>query len=129
MNNENDAKLFEHLQAIPGLDVTTGLNNLSGNTNQYHRLLVQLDNIFWNDITLLVEVLNQRKVEHACSVIHAFKGAAGTLGLTTLYNRSITLETRLQSTGNRVDKEVLDLAQDLTSEMNRFHNVLLHPTL
>jgi len=127
MTNVNDTELLEHLRTIPGLDVTVGLANLSGNIEQYHRLLVQLDGMFWDDISHLAEILNQRQVKQVRGLIHSLKGAAGTLGLTALHNRAVTLETHLRSRGDLIDQEAVELTRALSIEMDRFHQFLPDP--
>jgi HPt (histidine-containing phosphotransfer) domain-containing protein len=117
----SEVAILGHLQNLPGLDLDTGLTNLSGNAAQLHGLLVQFDDMFWRDINRLPGILARCDMAQAHSLIHTFKGAAGTLGLTALHERAISLETKLRGSDNPVDAEASGLAQALHREMGRFH--------
>ncbi|MCW8926881.1 MAG: Hpt domain-containing protein [Xanthomonadales bacterium] len=125
MINLGDARLLEYLQTIPGLDVPKGLANLSNNIHQFHELIVQVDERYWCDITRLEQALKNGEETQVLRQIHDFKSATGTLGLTTLQNCAVTLESHLRGNGSRADKETLKLAGTLRTEMDRFHHALL----
>jgi len=129
MNNLIDANLLEYLHTIPGLDVAKGLANLSNNVHQFHKLIVQIDDTFWSDITRFERSLRNGEEIQVLRQIHDFKSVTGTLGLTILQDCAVALETHLRGTGRRADEDALKLAGKLRTEMDRFHQALLQRSM
>ncbi len=115
----------EQLAAIGGLDVARGLRNMQGDELGYLRLLRQFDSMHRDDAQVLHAYLETEKVDEARHIAHAFKGAAGTLGLTRLQQVAAALEEKLRGrdAGENL-KEATHLIETWKSEQHGFHEGL-----
>jgi len=117
-----DALLQARLEQIPGLDAHTGLRALRGRFNSYRRLLIQFASIHRNDLARIPDLLDQQPDE-ARRLAHSIKGAAGTLGASTIQRQAADLESAIRQQRTRPEIEAL-LVQTQRSYQN-LHEQLL----
>ncbi len=84
------------LAAIPGIDATSGLRAVSNRAPSYIRLLRTLIATHGGDGEAIRQAIEEGRLNDAERLAHTLKGAAGTLGLTGIYNAAATLNQRLR---------------------------------
>jgi two-component system sensor histidine kinase/response regulator len=85
------------LRDIPGLDVSAGLKSTRGNVGRYLRLLQMFATTHSNSMNQTRAFLAAGDVEAARREAHSLKGAAGTLGATSIQQHALALETAIRS--------------------------------
>jgi two-component system, sensor histidine kinase and response regulator len=119
--------LTEQLEQIKGLNTLTGLRNLRGDAVAYLRLLHLFESNHGHDVEKLNHFFTEHNIKLARQLTHAIKGAAGTLGLTTVQEVSKLLDDYLKShTKTTPDKETTRLLEILTREFINFHKALVN---
>jgi len=97
---------------IPGIDVRSGLTRTGGNRGRYETLLRK----FAEQQEYIIDTMqNALKIGDAASAeraAHSLKGAAGTLGATSLAEAAAEAETAIR-TGNGIDGAIAALKQSL----------------
>jgi PAS domain S-box-containing protein len=119
--------LNEQLKQVKGLNTTIGLPNLRGDAVAYLRLLRLFESSHGEDIDKINRFLTEHNINMARQLAHTIKGAAGTLGLTSLQEVSKLLEDYLKShTKTFPDKETARLLGTLTTEFVNIHKALVN---
>ncbi len=83
-------------QHLPGIDVSTGLRRVGGNTDLYRRLLVRFVTGNRDTAAGITATIAEEEWEKAREMVHAVKGVAGNLGARALFDAAGDLEQRLQ---------------------------------
>ncbi len=117
----DDAALQTQIEAIEGLDASTGLNNMSSDVQAYLRLLRQFAVTFMDDLKRLQVSLVRGENTRASRVAHTLKGAAGMLGLMRVQELAVALEGELL---NQDNKEATTLLEALTTELKKLQYAL-----
>jgi signal transduction histidine kinase/CheY-like chemotaxis protein len=119
-DNTNDA-LRHRLEAIPGLDVSTGLMMVRGKLTSYARILRLFVTEHGDEVSRLRSLLAANDLLTAERIAHSLKSAAGNLGATTLAQVAIRLDTLLKqqdaAAAAVVLEELAQLLPDLTSAL------------
>lgn len=113
-----DAGLREHLATIPELDMAAGLRLVRGKLASYRRLLQLFADAHGDDAQRLGELIGQGDLVTAEKIAHALKGAAGTVGATTIQALAGELDLALR----RGDGEAAQTALSALAE--RLWNLL-----
>jgi two-component system sensor histidine kinase/response regulator len=90
-----DTGLLERLRSIEGLDADRGVSKLHGKAALYLGLLCQFDVRHGGDMNDLERLLAEGQIGPARQLLHALKGAAGSLSLTSLYQAARSMEDYL----------------------------------
>jgi two-component system sensor histidine kinase/response regulator len=99
--------VFDALACLPGFDAAKGLANLAGRREHYLRILRSFIENYPADSTRLEQWLEAGKIEEAQRHAHSIKGAAGTLGATTLQEQAAALEAAIKLGDDPGNIEVL----------------------
>jgi two-component system, sensor histidine kinase and response regulator len=91
-----NSSLTAQLEQFKELDSSIGLRNLRGDAVAYLRLLRLFENSHGEDIAKFTHYFLAESIDQARQLAHAIKGAAGTLGLTTLQEAAKLLEANLK---------------------------------
>ena len=124
--NQSDEVLREKLSMIEGMDSAIGLRSMRGDVNAYFRLLRKFDTKQGDDMQKLEAQLEQSKIDDAVRTAHSLKGAAATLGLTTLQESAKTLEAFLRSyhVADGGSDELSHLIDSVSADQAHFHQML-----
>ncbi len=108
------------LPDIPGLDTVTGLKALRGRTESYLRLLHLYADNHRNDGELLQACLSRGDYPQIRQIVHALKGAAGTLGATQVQKLAAELEEVIRNQGDdtEIEKRIEELGIAQSSVIN-----------
>jgi HPt (histidine-containing phosphotransfer) domain-containing protein len=88
--------VLQHLSAIQGLDISSGLNSVRGNQASYLRLLGMLVEHHQADGQHVSECLAAGDLAQAGRLAHTLKGAAGSLGAVCVRDLADTLNTAIR---------------------------------
>jgi len=113
-----DAALRAQLAAIPDLDMAAGLRLVRDKLTSYRRVLQLFADSHGEDVRQLDELLRQGELVAAEKIAHALKGAAGTIGATTIQALAGELDLALK----RGDGEAVQTALSALAE--RLPNLL-----
>ncbi len=94
---DDNARLLERLERLPGVDTVSGLRSLRGKTVLYLRLLRQFSESHGDDATRLRARLESGELPEAARLAHSVKGVAASLGLIALAQSAGRLETLLRA--------------------------------
>lgn len=103
------------LEEIPGLDANFGVANFSGKVIRYFELLKHFVHKKADELPRWKLLMDQGKTEELLSILHAFKGSSGSLGLMEASHIVASIEATLKAGGKDVEA---DMAQ-LTAIMNQ----------
>ena len=84
------------LSRVPGLDVATALATMRGNPARLIRMLRMFADTHGEDLRLLDAAIAAGQRKEAEQVVHALKGAAGTLSLVEIYRLSAALNQQIR---------------------------------
>jgi CheY-like chemotaxis protein len=102
----------EHLpDALPGFDISAGLERLQGNKRLYHKLLVDFGRNYSMAGDEIRRSLHQNDYAQAHRLVHNLKGLAGNLSATELLQAAISLEQRVKGPSASVSQKDLQAAQ------------------
>lgn len=101
------------LDDLPGLDASLGSANFSGKVLRYFELLKHFVTKKSSEVERWKDLLSEKKIAELLSVIHAFKGSSGSLGLVEPNRLAISIESKLK---------LSDLA--ITSDLNQMIDVM-----
>ncbi|MFZ2267157.1 MAG: PAS domain S-box protein [Azonexus sp.] len=106
--------LSEALAEISGLDPRIGLNAVRGRTGSYTRLLRTFTDSHADDPANIAELIATGQAGEALRAAHTLKGAAGTLGITSIQQAAAKLEAALRNAapGDEIDRLLNDLASE-----------------
>ncbi|MDO9227432.1 MAG: response regulator [Pseudomonadota bacterium] len=107
---------------IPGLDAKAGLRMTRGNPEKYAALLRLFVEHHEADMARLRECLASGDREQVEQLAHSLKGAAGTLGATTLQGLATALDQALRA--GDPSQEIEALAAALEAEMRAFFSAV-----
>lgn len=99
------------LEDIAGLDTRIGLANFSGNVQRYLELLRHFVQTKIEEFPRWKVLLEQKKIDELLSIIHAFKGASGSLGLAEVHRLAVALESKLKTADTNVQNEIQKLIE------------------
>ncbi len=108
------------LAGIPGLDAAAGLGRVRGKASSYHRLLRLFLGSHATDMAEMRRLRAQGETETALRNVHSLKGAAGSVGATTLQAIAAELEKalkagegdeRIEALAARIETAYADLAE------------------
>jgi PAS domain S-box-containing protein len=88
---------------IPGVDVRSGLKRIGGNRKRYETLLRKFSEQQSDTVEAMRAALSLGDAATAERAAHSLKGAAGTLGATSLSEAAVAAETAIK-TGHKVEK-------------------------
>jgi len=111
MNEGSDLAVPE----IEGIDVASGLQRLRGNKRLYHDLLNQFVAKQESVGNRIAEALKQGDRNQAERLAHSLKGAAGNLGISSIFHSAGNLEKAIRESQTGVE----GLLKDLASAMDR----------
>jgi CheY-like chemotaxis protein len=114
----------EQLEAIEGMDATTGLRNMRGDLAGYLRLLRQFDATHGDDMRELNELLGESQAKPARGIAHTLNGAAGTLGFKTLQATAAALEDALRAHTGQGNDKLSRLMDAVSIEQEKLHQAL-----
>ena len=84
------------LSRIDGLDYKAGLKAVRGKLPMYQRLLTRFSENHRTDFPQMRQLLTQGEPDEARRLAHSIKGAAGTLGVTTVFQASTELDQAIR---------------------------------
>jgi CheY-like chemotaxis protein len=102
--------------AIPGFDIAATLGRFCGNASAVQRLLVTFSVRCAKAGATLQDAVTEGRLDDARAWVHGFRGAAATLGATTLTTRAARLEAALKEDDHAVVPEEMAA---LTHEMEQ----------
>ncbi len=82
-------------EALPGLNIKSGLERLRGNQEAYSRILQRFYDSSANMSRDIEAAIENHDFEAAISLVHAARGVSGNIGADALYDISTKLETHL----------------------------------
>jgi len=85
-------------RSLPGIDITTALKRLMGNRKLFDKLLHDFVQNYSDIASRIKEALNRGDLESAQRLVHTFKGVAGNLSATNVFNTAQNLESILRET-------------------------------
>ena len=91
-----EPEFLNALTAVPGLDVAAGLRAVRGRSASYRRLLRTFLNQHADDDQAIGRALADERRDDALHLAHALKGAAGTLGLSSIHRSATALNAALR---------------------------------
>ncbi len=105
VDDQSSNVLREQLLMIDELDTERGLFSLGGDVKLFTKLLRQFDDQHGDDMPRVTQFFSNHQIDKALFVVHALKGAAGTLGLTQVELSSRELEEclRKEKSGGKVE--------------------------
>jgi two-component system sensor histidine kinase/response regulator len=106
--------------AMPGFDLTDGLQRLMGNQILYHKLLVNFGTQYVGAGADIRKALDAGDFDRAHELVHAIKGVAGNLGAKDLQRQSVALEKLVK----HADPTSPPPADDLNSAFEAFQESL-----
>ncbi len=113
------------LTDIPGLDVSAGLKMVRGKTDIYQRLLSNFAENHLADFPRMRALLAAGSREDARQLAHAMKGAAGTLGVTRVFQTASALDKSLRPQDPSPTREEIDMRlEDCEKSYREFHDAL-----
>jgi len=122
---EDDSILSEQLATIEGIDTQIGLRNMLNDSKAYLRLLQKFDSSHAEDMDKLKTYFIQTETDQARLIAHTIKGAAGTLGLTSLQKSATRLEQTLKEPrDNSTNEQVFQLIADIKQQQNHLQQSL-----
>ncbi len=121
----DDTGLLERLRAVEGLDADRGVSKLHGKTGLYLGLLCQFDARHGGDMNDLERLLALGETGPARQLLHALRGAAGSLSLSSLYQAARSMEDYLaRGTGQVDDPRFRRLLAAISLEQSNLHEAL-----
>jgi len=107
-------------QAIEGLDVKQALQNVCGNSELLHTVLITFYKIHKRDVDKIRHCHTEGDMDSLHRIAHALKGLSGTLAAEDLHTSSQALDTHIRSRDldqllGLIDRVEADLAPTLTS--------------
>ena len=93
---DSDADIVEALSRIPGIDTCAGLVAVRGRHSTYLRLLRSFISQHGNDDLAISTALASGQISAAEHLVHALKGASGTLGLHGIHTAAMALNDALR---------------------------------
>ena len=102
---------------LPGVDLAVALNITRGNRERLDRLLQMFVAQHGDDVVLLRTALNGNERPAAGRIAHSLKGAAGTLGISQVYELATRLNTLLRGDGpaDEIEMEISRLEAALVT--------------
>jgi PAS domain S-box-containing protein len=91
------AKVLARLRQLPGLDVESGIEMLGGKQDKYVALLGRFRDEHASDPTRMMQRLEDGDAEGLRAIAHGLKGAAATLGMTTITQIASELDATIRS--------------------------------
>ncbi|MFZ2267546.1 MAG: PAS domain S-box protein [Azonexus sp.] len=123
--DDSDAGLRAHLAAIPDLDMAAGLRLVRGKLPSYRRVLKLFADGHGEDVLRLGELIRQGDLVAAEKIAHALKGAAGTIGATTIHALVSELDMALKrGDGELAQTALMPLAERLPSLLDALQAAL-----
>ena len=105
------------LPAIDGLDAERGLGLLRGNTASYRRILGMFASSHGEDAERILAARESGDREAVRKIAHGLKGAAGSIGATSIALAATALDTALRADDG--DARIDDLSLKLVTELDR----------
>jgi HPt (histidine-containing phosphotransfer) domain-containing protein len=114
---------LDALRAMPGIDVDKGLLFLNGKVDRYLALIRKFVLRHGGDMVAFDDHLARGDWAAAQQLVHALKGAAGTLGLVNIAGIAAGLDSRLK--GERARAEDGELLSQAATELKTALNDLI----
>jgi two-component system sensor histidine kinase/response regulator len=108
---------------IAGIDTNLGLKGIGGKRERYESLLRKFAARQARAVEAIRASLSVGDTSAAERDAHSLKGAAGTLGATSLAQHAANAETAIQ-TGQRVDEALESLSESLATAVEAIHAAL-----
>ena len=96
-SDHDDTELLARLFAVRHLDVAAGLTLVRGKPAIYRRILAIFVNEHGSDFLQIAKLIGQNELVAAERLVHALKGAAGTVGALPIHALATTLDAALKS--------------------------------
>ncbi|MDD2915117.1 MAG: response regulator [Gallionella sp.] len=93
---------------IPGLEIDKALRHLDGNVNLFRKLISRFGATQADTVTRIRAAIDSGDTETAIRTAHTFKGVAGNIGATRMFERAATVEGMLKQGGADDLTDVLD---------------------
>lgn len=123
-----EQNLHTCLEDIPGLDARLGLANFSGKVGRYFDLLKSFADKYGRTIPNWEKFLVQNNFDELQSIVHAFKGSSGSLGLSEMYKSSMSIESKLKVQDLSVSLDIANLAKSLKKLIEHLGAIDVQPT-
>ena len=107
-------------EALPGFDLTAGLQRLQGNRRLYKKLLLDFTANYDQVAADIRNALDAGDVNHAYSLVHNLKGVAGNLAATELHSATIEMEKLVKQ--GKIRK--FPVRDELNLQLNKFEKVI-----
>jgi PAS domain S-box-containing protein len=119
-----NAKFYQQLLAIEGIDVDKGLYNFDDDIIAYLNLLHQFIRNHHDDTMNLDNCLNNGDFDEARRIAHTLQGTAGTLCLLHLQNHALALEKHLHEFKHQNIETSLQLKDKIAGEFHHLSEAL-----
>lgn len=116
------------LEDLSGIDAKLGLANLSNDTLRYFELLKHFVQRKRIEVPRWRSFLDQSKRDELLSLLHAFKGASGSLGLSEASRLAASIEAKLKSKGPSPLPELDALDQNLRTLEQQLDKIDIQPS-
>ncbi len=111
--------------SLPGIDMTTGLKRLMGNRKLFDKLLYDFVQNYAGIAGRIREAISREDLESAQRLVHTFKGVAGNLSATNVFNTAQNLESILRETDrSHLDEEINKLDTGMQVVIEGVKNML-----
>ncbi|ACB34767.1 multi-sensor hybrid histidine kinase [Leptothrix cholodnii SP-6] len=119
---DRDATPGSGFAAIEGLNIQTGLRQMGGRMSTYVRIIRRFTELYGRGIAGLNQALLDGDGAAARNAVHAFKGASGTIGATSLAEQASALEHDILA--RRPTSELVEAVEHLQQDLARMVEAL-----
>ena len=108
---------------LPGLDITTGIENLQGDENFYREMVGKMLEIHGDDYQKIKTAVSSSNLRKAAEMAHTLKGVASNLAVITIFHLASELEIALKNERMELLDRLLPGLEEALIEFR--HSVLL----
>jgi PAS domain S-box-containing protein len=101
---------------LPGIDTEDGLKRFSGDAGVYRQILMEFRDYCAGYSEPIAGALERNDLSETARLVHTIKGAAGTVGATSLFNAAVELEKGIMASDQ---KRIAILANTFNEELKR----------
>ncbi len=103
----------DSLPDLPGIDIRAGLDVMRDNVKLYRKLLLKFRDGRQNYIQELLDAGNAGDLELIFRIVHTIKGVAGNLGMTDVYQASLSAEVARKENPDNFESSLDELVDSL----------------
>jgi len=116
---DTDERFIDALRTVDGIDVERGLASVRNRASSYRRLLRLFVDSHGDDMNQLRTKYSERDMDAARRIAHSLKGAAGTLGATSIQATAAQLENSLRVAASDIEvSELVDRIEFLARSLS-----------